>query len=583
MGVPGFFGWLLRQYKKNTMLKHQIDSPINILYIDANCLIHPQCRTIIDNCKNIYDIAKLESKMFQRICNYLNFLFSHVNPTDEFFIAVDGSAPLAKINQQRKRRIRTIDDTKVRNEIKKKYKIEINDTWDNTKITPGTEFMERLHKYFLGYINELSKKHPKVKITYSSYHTSGEGEHKILDDIRYQSKNNSLFENKNISIYGLDADLIFLALSSKKNNIYLLREADQFGNNKIKTEIYDIITDVSEELIYLSIDEMRKCYIEQIIKIIKQRDNDIEINDDKLFANDFVVLCYFLGNDFLPHFPSIDIKRNGLDMLLDAYVDTYLTIKLHLIDDNNNLNQYMLTEIIRKMGNLEEEYFCEIKPKIDKRFEKRQCLYQDEYQKEIWKLDNLKDIKIDDPIKFGEGTKDLWKYRYYEHYFMISEYQKEFIKTLCKNYLEGLVWVTKYYFEGCSSWTWHYPFSHAPFISDLYEYINDSSINDINKITFNKDKPLNPCVQLLAVLPKQCNHELPKKYRHLVTSENSPIIDMYPDKVELDLIHKDMLWQAIPFMPYLDITRINNTVNDIELDSNEKERNNILDNFIITP
>jgi 5'-3' exoribonuclease 1 len=589
MGVPGFFGWLLKQYKEHKMLCNKLDN-ISTLYIDANCLIHPQCRIVADYCKDIYDMERLEKKMFQRISNYLDFLLAYANPQDEFFIAIDGSAPLAKINQQRKRRIRTLDDTKIRNEIKKKHKIEINNTWDSTRITPGTTFMSRLHDHLLYYINELSKKRPNIKITYSSFYTSGEGEHKILEDIRFKQKNDSSFNDKNISIYGLDADLIFLAMASQKNNVYLLRESVQFSGKSIPNEIYDILTDVAEEMTYLSIDNMKECYVNQIINIINNRietglfegKTQIEYTYDKLklFSNDFVLLCYFLGNDFLPHLPSIDIKRNGLDILIDAYVDVYLTINMHLMNDKLEINQYMFMEIIRLLGEKEEEYFTKIKPSFDNKFNRRQCPVQDPYQKELWLLDNLKNIKIDDPVQLGVGNKDIWKYRYYEHYFNTSEYQNMMINKLCENFIEGIIWTTKYYFEGCPSWMWQYKYSHSPFLSDIYQYLSNNNIN-LDNIQFIKDKPLNPCVQLLAVLPSGCSMELPFKYRTLVKSSDSPIIDMYPTKVKLDLINKDLLWQAIPFMPYLNIQRIIKAIDSIELTKDEQKRNMLLDNFVI--
>ena len=177
--------------------------------------------------------------------------------------------------------------------------------------------MENLHQYFDKFFKLKSKAQTATKYIYSSYHVPGEGEHKILDIIR---KNNST--NKKIDvIYGLDADLFFLAMASQKQNIFLLREENQVAHGKQKLPIQDIINDVSEELRFISIDIVNECYKNMIFDMLNKKglyDQTIVKNAE---LNDFVFLCYFLGNDFLPHIPSIDIHKSGMDIILDCYTD----------------------------------------------------------------------------------------------------------------------------------------------------------------------------------------------------------------------------------------------------------------------
>ncbi|ARF09310.1 XRN 5'-3' exonuclease [Catovirus CTV1] len=556
MGVPGFFSWLIKQYKEDKLITDNLPEKAGILYIDANCLFHPQCFKVLEGLPNETNIDNLESKMIQRILNYIDFLIGYVDPQKMVYIAVDGVAPLAKINQQRKRRYRSIDDNNLKNSIKSKYGIKSNNIWSNVCITPGTEFMEKLHNKLSDHFN----KNKRIKIIYSSYHSSGEGEHKILQHIK--NLPNQLKKCVNV-IYGLDADLFFLSMASQLDNIYLLRENSQLGGrDKGIADLYDIVDDVAEELKFVSIDTTKNCYNEQIKNILETKLEQIdydrpEINTNINFCNDFTFMCYLLGNDFLPHFPSIDIKKNGLDIILNCYTDIYINCGENLIQVDKNdvkINNQFFVELIKKISNYEKYFFTKILPEINSRKQHRRCPLSDKYSREIWEMENMKNIEIDDPIKLGEGEEEDWKFRYYEHYFHTIEYQKETIKDVCESYTKGLKWVTEYYFKECSDWKWQYDYNHAPFISDLYNYIKAN--RNINNITFKANEPINCLTQLMCVLPPSCCNMLPQEFRNLVTSSESPVIDMFPTKIELDMINKDLYWQCVPMIPALNIDRI---------------------------
>lgn len=562
MGVPGFFSWLLKCYKNKTLILNNINVCPDILYIDANCLFHPQCYKILENDINEHHIDILENKMVIRIIKYIDYLIDYVNPTNMVYVAVDGVAPLAKINQQRKRRYRTIDDFNIKDKIKEKYKIKYNNSWNNTVITPGTNFMEFLHIELYKHFKKSTR-----KIIYSSYHTVGEGEHKILQHIK---KNKNL--NKNIIIYGLDADLFFLAMASQINNIYLLREASQFTNDDDNNN-----STITEVLRYISIDMIKNLCNKTIITTITRKQ---QLDIDKLnFCNDFIFICYLLGNDFLPHLPSLNIKNAGMDYILDAYSDVYIELKEQLIENNNkNINNDFLRKLLKILGDYESSYFI-YELQNYKRYQQNKIfnpagIKNADYKKELWELENMKLMTINDPIKLGWDCSDLWKFRYYEHYFQTIEYQNEMINIITEYYIQGLKWVTEYYFDSCIDWKWQLPYAHAPFVSDLAKFLET---NNINNYKFTNISPITPYEQLLSVVPPSCINIIPKSYQKLMIDSN--IIDMFPHTFELDMIDKDQYWQCIPIIPALDIQRILNETTKIKLLKNELNNNMICNEF----
>ena len=586
MGVPGFVAWL-RKYFKDIMIIPEIPNQVKpkTIYIDGNCLVHPKCFEVLDFYKNPVNgeypsDEKLELCMFKRIVNYIDYLVAHSGATECYF-AIDGVAPIAKINQQRKRRYRTIDDTQMRNNLKKTHGLPIDqNTWSNTVITPGTQWMERLHQFLHAHFSGKSHNPAnKVNYIYSSYHTPGEGEHKILTHIKSRPD----YSREHIYvIYGLDADLFFLAMASNKPNLFLLREEHHFVNGKpAKMERLDPVNDVCEELRYVNIDTTIKCCNELIRqKISEKAENYEQIEIPEFFWDDFIFICYLLGNDFLPHLPSIDIHSNGLDIVIDYYAEIILELGYKLLDSSAipeiKINTGFLLELLRLLADEESIYFCDIVPKNTHRKAHRKCPSSEPYAQELWAIENMR-INIDDPIKLGHGNSNDWKARYYTHYMKVAS-GSDIIKSMCKIYLEGLVWVTRYYFNTCPGWEWQYPYTHAPFISDIYNYLAKSDL-DLNSINFDKAQPFSPCVQLLSVLPPACSHLIPKKYQELISNPDSPIIDLFPSSVELDMINKDMYWMAVPMLPILDVSRIKKAVGNIKLSPSDLILNQNIPDF----
>jgi 5'-3' exoribonuclease 2 len=542
MGVPGFFLWLMKNYKKDGFVFKKNEKEIqeiDYFLIDANCLIHPVCFRIIAENPDLYDMEKLEEKMIVAVLEYFEKIIAYVDPTKKTFIAIDGVAPVAKIKQQRSRRFKSVADKISQDNLKKKFSKPITNHWNNNAITPGTVFMEKLHKR----ITNWSKNR---QIIYSSYLTPAEGEHKLLQFIRTNIANK---EDYTYVIYGLDADLIFLALSTASDNIYLLREATEFNRKESK----EVLNFVSIRIMRESIYNTMKRFIEYI--------------DSTKIINDFIFMCYLLGNDFLPHIPSLDIQNEGIENLIRNYAKTSKElVGEYLLGDK--INSKFLALFIKNLASEEEEILKSEYVRKKKRF----FCDGDEYEREVSKIENLQ-FKIDDPIKLGLDTPEKWRLRYYKHYWNVDDNEiEEFSEKLVKHYLMGIKWVTQYYFESCPCWDWYYPFDHPPFISDIAKYIDKI---DINQIKFKLGKPLKPFMQLLSVLPPQSSFLLPTNLQKLVTNPKSSIIYMYPKEFTQDFINKKKYWMGIPNLPPLDIEQLKHSYlkYEDELTKEEKERN----------
>jgi len=561
MGVPGFFLWFLKKYKnkKFVLKKDELGlNNIDSLLIDTNCLLHPQCFKILAENPNLNDNTELERKMMNECIEYLKYIIEHVNPDKEIYIAIDGVAPTAKIKQQRQRRYKSVNDKVLFDKIKKKHNKEITTYWNNSAITPGTEFMELLTKRIIEFCKNSKY---KAKIYFSTANTPSEGEHKLLQHIR--DCNN----NYNYVIYGLDADLIFLALASNKDNIHLLREAQEIGTEKGKTN--------TNILNYVSIDVLKECILEELNDILYDELIERKLDKERIMR-DFIFICYFLGNDFLPHIPSIDIKcydkkcDNGLDLLLQAYANTYDNLDDYLIEMNDkneiSYNVIFLQMFVEYLGSFEEEFFMNMY-KSKKYF--RKCESGDPYEKEKYKIENVQ-FKIEDDIELGKDANEDYKYRYYKKYYHTEVNQKESVKFASYKYLEGLIWVANYYFNKCPSWDWYYPYDHAPFMSDLADNFKRFNLEDIK---FKLGEPLKPVEQLLCVLPSKSNYLVSNDVKKLMTDDKSPLIHLFPQEFEIDLLYKNKYWQGIPILPDLDIELVKNT-----LHSNYKSIYNIKNN-----
>ena len=546
MGIPLYFKQIYNDYPE--IIINNISGE-NHLFLDLNCAIHPCCRRILKNYnQNTINNNNLESKMINETINYIELLIKTTNP-HFLFIAIDGVAPCAKMNQQRLRRYKSILDKKIEKDIKEELNIPLEgNSWDTNAISPGTKFMNKLTKKITQYINEYFNSNKNIEIVFSSSYLPGEGEHKILQYIKTHQING------NIIIYGLDADLMMLSMASKCNNIFLLREAIEFGKQ------------IDNKLLYLDIDLLKSKLVTSLRIKLNDKENGSYLNNNQSInmIDDYIFLCFLLGNDFLPHNLAIDLRHNGHDILLDAYLDNYIIYREFLTDTHKlKINHRFLYALFKILSEKENGKLIQIQNKRNK-FRMFNGKYENEFERRMDVINNSPIVNnhTERSVNF---SKKYWRTKYYKQCLNIED--QEDIDEVCLNYCEGLKWTFLYYFDSCASWDWKYNYIHPPTIKDLTNYLLN---NNINKIKLNKGKPSHPIVQLLSILPTQSNTLIPFNYRKLM-NRSSEIAAYYPVKYELDTFLKRYYWMCPPVLPVIEVNKIHKCFRKITMDKETKD------------
>lgn len=507
MGIPFLFAFLRSRYPDIVNpVKEGLSTEVDVLCIDLNSVIHNACQIVygygngekLKSLKPRKEMSEfqLKRKVYEKISYEIEKILDTVRPRKSMVICIDGPACLAKQNQQRQRRARAASERKE------------DAVFDSTCITPGTEWLDGLSRYLDSHIRYQSSIHPNwmnIETIFSHEKVPGEGEHGLISYIRKLNDKSLTY-----LIHGLDADLIMLALGTQCPRFYIMRE-DAFSSNFISVTIL-------REYLFMELDPDGKREIDEVI-------------------DDFIFLCFLLGNDFLPHSPSLEILKDGILVLTQAYSD---------------VGKKVITRD-RKKGqvSIDKESLKEILKRISK--------------DEISRLEERSRDKSFFPDPLYDKDFDKYRDNYYQAHFegvgiFVEEEKKTLIdhQKIAHMFLDGMSWVINYYLYGIPSWTWMYPYSYSPFITEILEHIDTWK-----EPTFYLGGPIDPFLQLLYVLPKESAGLLPSPLNQVVKEKNSSFT--------LDLAGKRFDWQAIVLMPKIDLEYISGRYHQLVSKVDEKD------------
>lgn len=529
MGIPSYFSYIVKNH--SNIIRELSSNPIEVdnLYLDCNSIIYDSVYKMKINVMTENAANQIILKVVETIKEYINLL----KPKDKLIIAFDGVAPVAKLDQQRSRRFKSTYQNTITKSLLKNTD---PDPWNTTAITPGTVFMKFLDDKIYNVFSNPAE-FGLNKIIISGSNEFGEGEHKIFKYIR---ENPYDHDNQNTVIYGLDADLIMLSINHLPitPNIYLFRETPEF------------IKSINSEL------EPNKSYVldipelANILTLDMNNGEELTSEQQKNRIYDYIFLCFFLGNDFMPHFPAINIRTGGVDKMLQAYKATIGNTNENLTD-----GKIIYWKNVRKLVQFladNELNFLKQEHKLRDRKEKHglpDITPED-------KLNNFVNLPVYERSveKFINPYKDNWQKRYYKSLFDI-EINDERCKQICTNYLQALEWTMKYYTIGCPDWRWCYNYSYPPLLQDLIHFI---PFFETEFIISKEEKPVSELVQLCYVMPRQSLELLPERLYNSLIREK---LHLYDIDCEFSWAYCKYFWECHPNLPHIDINKLEEFVN----------------------
>ncbi|CAN7987458.1 unnamed protein product, partial [Ixodes pacificus] len=589
MGVPKFYRWISERYPcLSTVVKEYQIPEFDNLYLDMNGIIHV-CSHPNDDDPH-FRIS--EERIFSDIFNYIDFLFRMIKPRKTFFMAVDGVAPRAKMNQQRGRRFRSAKEALAleKQALSRGEVLPTEARFDSNCISPGTSFMANLQEQLEQFVAVKISSDPLwqgVKVYLSGHQTPGEGEHKIMDFIRTERSKPGYDPNTRHCLYGLDADLIMLGTCSHEPHFALLREEIVYGKKQNQKRL-NVPEEITFHLLHLSLLREYLSYEFQAVKDSLPFEFSLES-----LVDDWVLMCFLVGNDFLPHLPNLHIAHNALPILYQAYIEVLPTLGGY-INEQGTLNLERFEKFLKRLSQFDYEKFTDVQ--ADQKFleSKRAAatapngvVSQDsqdsqdkaardkerdpDEQRLLEKFSHL-DIPDYESDEESEGTLEMefrqHKRDYYTTKLEYKDVNKEVMQQQAHGYVRAIQWNLHYYYNGVQSWNWYYPHHYSPYISDIKDF---QSID----MSFELGKPFLPFQQLMSILPAASKGLVPKAYQALMESEESPVLDYYPQDFTTDLNGKQQEWEAVVLIPFIDEDRLLPVMQELDskLTDEERERN----------
>jgi 5'-3' exoribonuclease 1 len=157
--------------------------------------------------------------------------------------------------------------------------------------------------------------------------------------------------NRRHCLYGLDADLIMLGLLSHDPHFSLLREEVTFGRqSQTKSK------ELEHQNFYLMHLSIVREYLELEFQELEEPGALSFPFDMERVIDDFILMAFFVGNDFLPNLPHLHINEGALALMFNVY-KTVLPKGKGYINEGGVINMERLAILLDELSNIEYRHF----------------------------------------------------------------------------------------------------------------------------------------------------------------------------------------------------------------------------------
>ena len=502
MGIPSFYRHLCKRFP--TLISSGPGPRPEWLCLDFNCAMYyvlRKMRPIAEaSSKKVW-----ETEFCDAIATYMTELVTLGNPTKGVYVSCDGAVCAAKRRQQRLRRFKGPWISAL--EAKVTGKPPAAASWDQNALTPGSAFMTQLGSVLTAAGASLSKS-KKLEVIVSTTAEAGEGEHKLMTHMR-------LVQPLSCTIYGLDADLILLAMllgADTGGSVRLLREAQEFEKDSDGYKNLDVNALTTAILPFVSPKRVR----------------------------DFVAAMSLLGNDFLPRSLTHTVRDDGIPDLVRVLDEEVWTAGYSIVGADGGLSRVGLAALINAWAANEERDLvvtAVAARKASRRFAGLGATPEETALKE-WNAQPARWATVCQLLDASDkGLRSDWAAVY-----------KGWHPGSAADYLLGLAWVWDYYSGRSVDQGWFFDEHLPPLWSEVAAALAASKESVVRALTVVYPEPLPDWLHLLAVLPAASVETLLPAKVHAIMAAHA---HYWPSSWSVFDVGKGQIWECEPVIPVI--------------------------------